>query len=273
MVTEHIDTRNKINAARVASSPIVQPSTVIAAAPAKERRHAEFFDVIGSSIAINTPEQFVAWAQGDLQNIFPHGMLICGIGQIDNQDAHIQQFLTSNFPLKYLKTLHETGGLNTSPVICQWIKTRCPVLFETAEHKCKSLWLDNVERHGLYNMAVHGQCDLNSRTTSYFSFSNIPGKLNARHTILLEMLVPHLHAALIRVFKGAKKETRKSRLLVLTERQHEILQWLCSGKTNWEIAQVLQISEHTVKNHVQVILNKLKVNTRAQAVAKLLIPS
>ena len=49
-------------------------------------------------------------------------------------------------------------------------------------------------------------------------------------------------------------------------------QWLGTGKTNWEIAQVLRISEHTVKNHVQRILIKLKVNSRAQAVAKGLMP-
>ncbi len=43
---------------------------------------------------------------------------------------------------------------------------------------------------------------------------------------------------------------------------------MVTGKTNWEIAQVLHISEHTIKNHVQHILIRLKVNTRAQAVAK-----
>jgi len=111
---------------------------------------------------------------------------------------------------------------------------------------------------------------LHSRTTSYFVFARVPDRLTHRHANLLEMLVPHLHTALIRALNGAKNESLapKTILPVLTEREHEILQWLGSGKTNWEIAQVLHISEYTVKNHVQNILIKLKVNTRAQAVAK-----
>jgi DNA-binding CsgD family transcriptional regulator len=59
----------------------------------------------------------------------------------------------------------------------------------------------------------------------------------------------------------------------LTPREQEVWQWLCLGKTNWEIAQVLHLSESTIKNHVQRILNKLNVNTRAQAVAIGLLPT
>lgn len=274
MLAEHFNSGIETNAASDDSGPVKLPSPVVTPAPFKERRHADFFDVIGSSLAISTPEQFCAWVQRDLQHIFPHGMLIGGIGLIENHGAKIQQLITCNFPPEYLQTLNQTGGLNTSPVLIQWIKSRRPVLFELSAQHTQSAWLQNFERHGLHNMAAHGQCDLNSRTTSYFSFSKIPGRLTPRHADLLEMLVPHLHAALIRAFNGVKRRTRKPKphLPGLTEREHEILQWLGSGKTNWEIAQVLLISEHTVKNHVQRILIKLKVSTRAQAVAKGLIP-
>ena len=236
----------------------------------KERRHAEFFDVIDSSLKIKTPEDFCAWAQGDLQHIFPHGTLIGCVGLIENETAQIRQLLTSNLPHEYLQAVQEMGGFNASPVLVQWLRTRRPVLFEMAAHNCKSEWLDNVTRHGLHNMAAHGLSDLNSSTTTYFSFSKIPCRLTQRHSKLLEMLVPHLHVALIRALGSTNKELRviKTQLINLTGREQEVLHWLGSGKTNWEIAQVLQISEHTVKNHVQRILIKLKVNTRAQAVAK-----
>lgn len=274
MPVEQLSSEKETNAVSDAGKTIVLPEAVKAPASKKERRHAEFFDVIGSSLAINTPEQFCAWAKGDLQHIFPHAMLVCGIGLIEKQNACIQQLITCNFPPEYIQTLNQTGGLNSSPVLIQWIKTRRPVLFELAAQHAQTAWLENFQRHGLHNMAAHGQCDLNSHTTSYFSFSKIPGKLTARHADLLEMLVPHLHVALIRAFNGVKKETSKPKpkLPALTGREREILQWLSSGKSNWEIAQVLCISENTVKNHVQRILVKLKVNTRAQAVAKELIP-
>ena len=263
-----------VNAVSDENGRIIPLADGTSRAPLQERRHAEFFDVIGSSLAINTPEQFCAWAQSDLQHIFPHGMLVCGIGLIENHGANIQQLITCNFPHEYIQTLNKAGGLNTSPVLAQWIRTRRPVLFELSAQDSQSGWLENFQRHGLHNMAAHGQCDLNSHTTSYFSFSKIPNLLTPRHADLLEMLVPHLHVALIRALKGVKKDSRKpkTKLPGLTTREHEVLQWLGTGKTNWEIAQVLRISEHTVKNHVQRILIKLKVNSRAQAVAKGLIP-
>lgn len=264
--------KKHIEAEHVGDGYITMPVTV--AEPAQERRHAAFFDVIRSSLAISTPEQFCAWTQGDLQHVFPHGMMACGIGLIENSGGRVQHLLTCNFPHSYIQTLQQSGGLTTSPILAQWLEIRRPVLFEIPEQRSKSTWLQNFERYGLRNMAAHGQCDLHSRTTSYFSFAKIPGRLTAHHAAMLEMLVPHLHVALIRAIDGVKKEphTPKTMLSDLTEREREVMQWLCSGKTNWEIAQVLHISESTVKNHVQRILVKLKVNTRAQAVVKGLFP-
>ena len=40
------------------------------------------------------------------------------------------------------------------------------------------------------------------------------------------------------------------------------------GKTNQQIAENLELSPHTVKNHIQHILRKLKVGNRAEAVGK-----
>jgi transcriptional regulator EpsA len=281
MLVEQLNSGKRTNVISDGSRPITLCEPLISQPSFKERRHAEFFDVIDSSLAINTPEEFCTWAKGDLQHIFPHGMLVCGVGQIEQNNARIHHLLSCNFPHEYLEIMQQTSGLAASPVIAQWIKTRRPVLFELAMQKTRTAWLENFRRYGLNNMAAHGQCDMNSHTTSYFSFSQISGRLTSRHASLLEMLVPHLHVALIRALKGAKKESpdRKPRaklkpgIAELTEREHEILQWLGSGKSNWEIAQVLCISENTIKNHVQRILTKLKVSTRAQAVSKVFSPS
>ncbi len=53
----------------------------------------------------------------------------------------------------------------------------------------------------------------------------------------------------------------------LTAREQEVLQLLVTGKGNKEIAQILFISEHTVKNHMTNIFQKLGVADRTQAVA------
>jgi two-component system nitrate/nitrite response regulator NarL len=52
----------------------------------------------------------------------------------------------------------------------------------------------------------------------------------------------------------------------LTPRQHEVLQALCSGKSNKEIARALGMQEKTVKGHVSAIFRCLNVVHRLQAV-------
>jgi LuxR family quorum sensing-dependent transcriptional regulator len=53
----------------------------------------------------------------------------------------------------------------------------------------------------------------------------------------------------------------------LTPREREVLKWLMAGKTNWEIGEILAISERTVHFHVNQLRRKLKAGNRAQIVA------
>jgi DNA-binding NarL/FixJ family response regulator len=53
---------------------------------------------------------------------------------------------------------------------------------------------------------------------------------------------------------------------VLTPREMEILEMICHGASNKDIARELGISYQTVKNHVTAILHKLNVKDRTQAV-------
>lgn len=52
----------------------------------------------------------------------------------------------------------------------------------------------------------------------------------------------------------------------LTPREMEILEFICNGASNKDIARNLGISYQTVKNHVTAILHKLGVKDRTQAV-------
>lgn len=54
----------------------------------------------------------------------------------------------------------------------------------------------------------------------------------------------------------------------ITPREREILALITQGNANKEIAAVLGIGEDTVKQHVSRILQKLRVNDRAQATAE-----
>lgn len=54
----------------------------------------------------------------------------------------------------------------------------------------------------------------------------------------------------------------------LTQREFEVLKLIVDGKSNFDIAQELCISEHTAKAHVCNIIQKLVVDDRTQAAVK-----
>lgn len=64
--------------------------------------------------------------------------------------------------------------------------------------------------------------------------------------------------------------TRPSRIdhIALTPRERECLQWAAVGKSEWEISQILGISEHTSEKHLLNAKTKLGAVNRVQAVAE-----
>lgn len=59
------------------------------------------------------------------------------------------------------------------------------------------------------------------------------------------------------------------RVKTLTTQQLRVLQLVCQGLLNKQIAHHLEVSEATIKAHVGEILHKLGVSTRTQAVAEM----
>lgn len=57
---------------------------------------------------------------------------------------------------------------------------------------------------------------------------------------------------------------------ILTKREKEVFELLVLNKTTKEIAEVLNISEKTVRNHISNSMQKLGVKGRAGAVVELL---
>lgn len=83
-----------------------------------------------------------------------------------------------------------------------------------------------------------------------------------------EPVIPSdLAVQIITEFSKPKPASAKTDVDALTDRELEVLRKLSTGATNREIAQVLYISENTVRNHVRNILEKLHLTNRVQAAA------
>lgn len=52
----------------------------------------------------------------------------------------------------------------------------------------------------------------------------------------------------------------------LTAKELECLRWCREGKTNWEIGEIMLVSEKTVEFHLSNIFRKLGVSNRMTAV-------
>ena len=63
-------------------------------------------------------------------------------------------------------------------------------------------------------------------------------------------------------------EVRLSRTLGLSVREAEVLVWIAHGKSNNEIAELLELSPRTVNKHLEQIFNKLGVENRTAAATR-----
>lgn len=78
-------------------------------------------------------------------------------------------------------------------------------------------------------------------------------------TYIQPSLIPQLNS------KRIEKDKDGAKIDNLTRRELEVLKLLAVGKYNKEIAEELDISERTVKNHVSNIFKKIDVTDRTQA--------
>ena len=77
---------------------------------------------------------------------------------------------------------------------------------------------------------------------------------------------PDTYVPLPETAPATAQEDALKRLSLLTRQQARILQLICEGKLNKQIAWELSIAETTVKAHVTAIMRKLGVFSRTQAV-------
>ena len=82
------------------------------------------------------------------------------------------------------------------------------------------------------------------------------------------LLAPVVTRRLIAEYVGGPPpaQLRGTTIALLTDREREVLVLIARGRSNNEIGQDLTVSQATVKTHVNRILGKLAVSSRAQAI-------
>jgi len=102
-----------------------------------------------------------------------------------------------------------------------------------------------------------------TRTLRLLFFRESGRDFTDRDRAVLTLLRPHLHAAYLAARQSRTGQTP------LTTRQRQILQYVGAGYSNYQIARRLGLSEGTVRKHLENAFARLRVTSRAAAVAAL----
>lgn len=238
-----------------------------------DRDAERFIHTVRAGAEVRRRSQFFLWAQGQLQSLLPHEVLICAFGDPRGRSFRVEPFSSYPLPVQDEESLKDAEGGLMSVAARAWGESgeRPLVVCGTRRDSPHFRRFEPVLfRYAFPNLLAHGMPVLPGAPMSFFLMANIPQPVSLRTGYLLELLVPHIHAAFTRVLAGETEPEGRPRAAdaLITAREMEILRWVRDGKSNQEIGDILGISPLTVKNHVQKILKKLNVQNRAQAVAK-----
>lgn len=86
--------------------------------------------------------------------------------------------------------------------------------------------------------------------------------------VCLGMIAPDEHLFRLIAEGETNQEAVLRRHFALTARESEVLLWIARGKSNRDIAEVLDLSPRTVNKHLEQIYTKLGVENRATAAVK-----
>jgi transcriptional regulator EpsA len=218
------------------------------------------------------------WLQGSFQGLVGHEIMIFGIKSSDADSYHYEYFTSSRYfgDDQFSAVIAHDLGL-VSRALKLWQETNLPLFVNNQDkpsqhgsYRVINFDKDDLVNSELKNFVIYGFGHNQSELSSIVIFARLHKMANKGYAQMLELIMPHLHCALLRV-TSSKNELAPSSDnsgKLITKRESEVLQWLHMGKTNWEISAILGISPLTVKNHVQNLIRKLSVLNRSQAAVK-----
>jgi transcriptional regulator EpsA len=224
---------------------------------------------IERSIRVRAETDFFAWSQGSLQAAVPHDVLFCA-----GFDPNGRQFVAHTFSPIPIREETKAAILGSESgllglLLRTWDRQgRAPLLIDCAEAEqaVEPTLSQSLTALGFSNVAVHGSWAPGGWIDTFFGFAGISVSLDQYMADVIELLVPHLRAAYVKLQPPKPKARSVDSIRSLTGREREILQLMQQGRSNAEIGAALGISPLTVKNHVQKVLRKLGVRNRTQAV-------
>jgi transcriptional regulator EpsA len=240
-----------------------------------------YLRVVADSLQIQRHYQLFLWLQGELQRFLPHEILISAWGNFTASQLNFD--IVSRMPgvrtaeLRqcdidaFLTTAHRhwvKGGrkptLTNATEFASAFKPSCDCQIHAALRMMRSLVI-----HGVRDERGSPEC----LYIALYTGSLTHGRPEERFTSLVDALIAPIDIASRKIsmlppLRAEPASKSRGDWLDLSIREQEILDLVCRGTTNVDIAMALSISPFTVKNHIQRILRKIGASNRTEAAAK-----
>lgn len=249
-----------------------------------ENKHWEqVFSVIQSSYSIQNHLEFFNWLQDDVNNFLPHDVLIAcwgDFGRISSK-TKLSYDVASNLSEINTQTILDSYDAYDGYMLhlyqlwldsnrCWYVLNNFEYLEVQAQFKVRF-----PNKHDCLNsLMVYGVSDVRGSNVCLYVFFSKEKTFDVPDSVT-GLIMPHIDNALRKIqhLKPLKAHSEPTVILDgtgLSVRELEIIHWIKTGKTNQEIASILDISQNTVKSHLKRVFQKMNVTRRAQAVAILL---
>lgn len=254
--------------------------TILIESDLSEEQRIVFMEVIEESLRVTHKTHLFNWLQHGMQYLIGHDVFVYGVRSLESEHFEFEYLTTS---LQFTDTHFQKVTDKESGIIHkafnQWQVNNKPVFVtsdlpskEHASFDVLNINQAHIQASEIGQCIVHGFGDMRTRISTIVMLGRMNAPIHEITAYLLELLMPHLHCALVKVHANRtvmQSNNDQDRMVrTVTKREIEVLQWLHMGKTNWEISTILHISPTTVKNHVQNIIRKLGVENRGQAAIK-----
>ncbi len=186
-----------------------------------------------------------------------------------------ERYFTTNYPEEWMRRYLEQNYETVDPTVQHCSHSTIPLIWTPPEKAAakklsrqEKKFINEAHDFGLaqgISIPVHGA----NGEHAIFSLVLRPEKAaELRHIsekiYVFQILTPYIHERVQQLTVSNVPQQH----VHLTARERECLLWAAAGKTAWESARILNVSERTVIFHLHNALHKLDVTNKPHAIAK-----
>jgi len=226
---------------------------------------ATLFSVIQACVDCSSKEELNPIVEG-LKELVPFEYFTCVHTRLDGGElCDSSHVINVDYPKDWVGLYMEKKYHRVDPIVKENF-SRFTVQYWADtynEHPPDRGFVSNAEDFGLCSGYTSGVRNLAGTVGGLFSFAGRDVPSSELNREIVAVVTPHLYQAVERIIC----KERLDKVPALSAREKEVLKWVAFGKTGWETSVIMNISERTVKFHMNNIMKKLNVATRTHAVA------